>query len=192
MKTGTLSLQDRSSLLQLARNEITNAVEKKPLSRITVSDYSPILQAIGASFVTLTLNGNLRGCIGTLHAHQPLVLDVVEHAVAAALEDYRFEPVKPRELANLTIEISVLSNPIMLKFFSPEELLEQLVPGEDGVILKSRWNQATYLPQVWKQLPDKRAFLSHLCEKMGAPGECWKDASIQVYTYQVEEFMEKL
>src|SRR5258705_6368794 len=115
---------------------------------------TPMLQSEGASFITLTEGGQLRGCIGALHPYQPLAEDVREHAVAAALQDYRFPPVEPQELSKIEIEISRLTVPEPLAYNSPEDLLAKLRPGPDGILLRSGSRRATFLPQVWEKIPD--------------------------------------
>jgi AmmeMemoRadiSam system protein A len=151
---------------------------------------TPTLQAEGASFVTLTVHGDLRGCIGALEPYQPLAEDVREHAVAAALEDYRFPHVQENELAKITIEVSRLTVPLPLEYRDPDDLLAKLRPGVDGVILRDGFRRATFLPQVWEKIPDKAAFLANLCYKMGAAPDTWKRKHLEVLIYQVEEFHE--
>jgi uncharacterized protein len=187
----SLSPEERNSLLRLARRSIDLVINGRSLPRLILSDFSAPLREQGASFVTLTERGELRGCIGALEAYQPLVQDVCEHAVAAATEDYRFSPVQPFEFSRLKIEISRLTPLEPLKYNSPDELLTLLHPMEDGVVLKDMGKRATFLPQVWEKLPDPSTFLSHLCQKMGAPADFWRSKPIQVFTYQVEEFAEE-
>jgi len=186
-----LSPEERSTLLRLARRSIELTLSGRSLSRLILSDFSAPLREQGASFVTLTERGELRGCIGALEAYQPLVQDVCEHAVAAATEDYRFSPVQPFELGHLKIEISRLTPPVPLKYTSPEDLVTRLHPLEDGVVLKDMGRRATFLPQVWEKIPDPGTFLNHLCQKMGAPADLWRTKPIQVLIYQVEEFAEE-
>ncbi len=186
-----LSPEERSTLLRLARRSIDLAINGRSLPRLILSDFSAPLREQGASFVTLTEHGELRGCIGALEAYQPLVQDVCEHAVAAATEDYRFSSVQPFEFPRLKIEISRLTPPAQLKYTSPDELLTLLHPLEDGVVLKDMGRRATFLPQVWEKIPDPATFLNHLCQKMGAPADLWRSKPIQVFTYQVEEFAEE-
>jgi AmmeMemoRadiSam system protein A len=144
----------------------------------------------GASFVTLTKGGQLRGCVGALEAYQPLVEDVCEHAVAAATQDYRFPPVSPQELQDIQIEISRLTKPTRLEYQTPENLAIQLRPGVDGVVIKYGYQRATFLPQVWEKLPDPVSFLNQLCRKMGAPADFWRKNMLEVLIYSVEEFHE--
>jgi len=190
MTTTPLSDLEKTSLLSLARQDITLAVNRKPLLTLKLEEFTPALQEWGAAFVTLTLHGNLRGCIGALEAYQPLVQDVCEHAVAAALEDFRFQPVKPEEAEQLMIEISRLTQPQALEYGSSRELLDKLRPGIDGVVLRDGGRRATFLPQVWEKLPEPEDFLANLCMKMYAPANLWQRRHLDVLVYQVEEFHE--
>ena len=190
-KEQNLSDADRSTLLRLARQTIQLTAAGERLPRLGLADYSDDLQRDGASFVTLTLGGQLRGCIGALEAYQPLVLDVQEHAAAAASEDYRFRPVRPEEVPLLTVEISRLTPTQALLYEDGRDLVNQLRPGLDGVLLKDGGRRATFLPQVWEKLPEPQDFLSHLCVKMGTPSDYWRTHKMDVYTYQVEEFKEE-
>ncbi|MGD0005022.1 MAG: AmmeMemoRadiSam system protein A [Anaerolineaceae bacterium] len=185
-----LTDDEKRILLRLARHSIELAASHNPLPELVLSEYSAQLQQEGASFVTLTENGELRGCIGALEPYQALVQDVCEHAAAAAMDDYRFTPVSPDEVAQLAIEISRLTIPQSLQYRQPAELLAALKPDVDGVILRDGIRRATFLPQVWEKLPDPASFLSHLCQKMGAPSDLWQRKIMQVFTYQVEEFEE--
>lgn len=187
---GSLSPDDRKRLLELAREAMTDAVTGKRKKDIDISSISDPLRQIGASFVTLTIEGDLRGCIGTLEAYQPLYRDVQDHAIQAALEDYRFPPVTAEEIPLISIEISRLTSPVPLPYKKPEELPGLLKPHVDGVILKDGFHRATFLPQVWQQLPEPPIFLSHLCQKMGAAPDLWKRKVLEVSIYHVEEFSE--
>jgi uncharacterized protein len=190
MATQPLNEDERRVLLNLARETIERVTQGKSLPEIILEDYSPNLREHGASFVTLTESGELRGCIGALEAYQPLVQDVCEHAAAAALEDYRFQPVRAKEVTDIHIEISRLTPAQSFTYKDPQDLLTGLRPGIDGVILRDGNRRATFLPQVWEQLPDAEDFLTHLCKKMGSPGNLWKHQVLSVFTYQVEEFHE--
>jgi AmmeMemoRadiSam system protein A len=190
MEIEKLSLADQKQLLKIARDSIELAVRNDKKLPIQIEKYSLLLQQKGASFVTLTLNGHLRGCIGTLEAYQPLALDVCEHAIQAALEDPRFPPVRESELEQIHIEVSRLTEPIPFPYQTPQGLLKGLHPGKDGVVLRLGHRSATYLPQVWEQIPAPADFLSELCLKMGAPADTWQREQMQVSTYQVEEFNE--
>ena len=190
MKIQLLSDLDKKNLLKLARQTIELAVDGMILPALDLGEYSHILGENGASFVTLTKNNSLRGCIGALEPYQPLVQDVCEHSAAAALQDPRFPPVNSQEVPQLHIEISRLTLPQPLQYLSPEELPQLLRPGIDGVVLRDGIGHATFLPQVWEQLPSPQDFLSHLCQKMGASSTLWRQKVLRVSTYQVEEFSE--
>jgi AmmeMemoRadiSam system protein A len=190
MSESELTSEEKRKLLILARQSIETAVERKKLPPLDPAELTPALTAPGAAFVTLTIGGELRGCIGSLQAFRPLVEDVCEHAVDAAINDYRFLPITSYEVPLLEIEISRLSKPVLLPYSSPEELPGLLRPNIDGVVLRDGGLSATYLPQVWEQLPHPAEFLSHLCQKMGAPADLWKRKVLQVSIYQVEEFRE--
>lgn len=185
-----LTDEEKKILLRLAREALQLGVNGQTLLPLNLAEYTPRLQQDGASFVTLTEMGELRGCIGALEPYQPLAEDVREHAVAAALHDYRFPQVRPVELAQIQIEISRLTLPYPLEYKTPEELVSRLRPGVDGVILRDGPRRATFLPQVWEKLPEPAAFLAHLCQKMGAPTDIWRRRPLQVLIYQVEEFHE--
>ncbi len=190
--TDQLTNGEKQTLLRLAREAMEHAVRGGTLcvSLVDISSLTPRLRENGASFVTLTINGNLRGCIGTLEAYRPLAEDVREHAVAAALEDPRFRPVDENELSKIKLEVSRLTAPHPLEYSSSEELRAKLRPHVDGVILKDDYRRATFLPQVWEKIPDPADFLDHLCAKMGARPNLWQSVKLQVYVYQVEEFHE--
>lgn len=190
MNEGGLSQDERTKLLKLARQAMETAVLGKKIPPLDLEDFSPALAEPGATFVTLTSSGQLRGCIGALEAFQPLAEDVTEHAVAAALQDYRFPPVQPDELPAIKIEISRLTAPQPLEYSTPLDLVHKLRPGVDGVIIRDGFRRATFLPQVWEKLPDAEEFLGHLCAKMGAHPDLWQHKHLEVLTYQVEEFHE--
>lgn len=191
MEQSGLTDGEKTTLLALAREALERGVRGQRLLEIDLDSLTPALREIGASFVTLTGHGQLRGCIGTLEAHQPLAEDVREHAIAAALEDYRFPPVSPRELDEIEIEISRLTRTEPLSYDNPEDLERKLRPGIDGVVLRDRFRRATFLPQVWQQLPEPELFLNHLCQKMGVPRDYWRCNPLTVEIYQVEEFREE-
>lgn len=185
-----LSDGEKQVLLKLAREALECGVTRKPLPPLDTKMVSPNLIEDGASFVTLTIDDDLRGCIGALEATQPLVQDVREHAIAAALNDPRFLPVSENELGSIKLEVSRLTAPVLLEYSTGEDLLKKLRPHVDGVILQHGRYRATFLPQVWEKIPDPAEFLNALCHKMGASQNLWRDTKLQVYTYQVEEFHE--
>jgi AmmeMemoRadiSam system protein A len=185
-----LTLEEKQLLLKLARQSLEAGVRGTPLPALDPDELSPSLKAEGASFVTLTVHGDLRGCIGALQPYQSLAEDVREHAVAAALEDPRFPKVRENELAKIQIEVSRLTIPTPLEYKDAGELLTKLRPGVDGVILRDGFRRATFLPQVWEKIPDAASFLGNLCYKMGASPDTWKRKHLEVLIYQVEEFHE--
>ncbi len=185
-----LTEEERQALLHLAREALELGVRGQKLPPLDWSSLPPRLREPGATFVTLTRDGRLRGCVGALEATQPLAEDVREHAIAAALYDYRFPPVTPAELPDIRLEVSYLTPLKPLQYSHPEDLPQLLRPGVDGVVLSDGLHKATFLPQVWNQLPDPEDFLSQLCLKMGAAPDLWRRRPLQVWTYQVEKFHE--
>ena len=153
---------------------------------------APALKALdepGATFVTLTQGGQLRGCIGTLEAYRPLLRDVQENAVAAAFRDPRFAPLRADELPRTRVEVSLLAVPEPIFFKDERHALEQLVPGVDGVILAYDGRRATFLPQVWESLPEPEQFMAQLKHKAGLPPDFWH-AQLTLARYQVTKWKE--
>jgi len=185
--TQVLTESDKAFLLKLARNALEKAVrgEKPP----TPTNIPSIMQEFRGCFVTLTKHGALRGCIGYIEGIKPLYQAVIDNAKNAALEDPRFPKVTPNELKNLKIEVSVLTPPEPFNYDNPDDLLNKIIPGVDGIILRKGMRQATFLPQVWDQLPDKVTFLEHLAMKAGMGKDDWKDA--QYKKYQAIHFEEE-
>jgi AmmeMemoRadiSam system protein A len=172
-------------LLDVARESIrSGALRGRPL-RPDPAAYPEPLRALRASFVTLDLEGALRGCMGGLEPVRPLVSDVAEHAFAAAFRDPRFPPLAAAELERVEVRLSILSPLEPLSFASEQELLSQLRPGVDGVLLEAGWQRGTFLPAVWEQLPDPREFLRHLKRKAGLAPDFWS-AVVAVHRYTVE------
>lgn len=185
-----LSPKEKEELLKIARQALEISSRKGQLPKLDLSSFSPALQADAASFVTLTIGGELRGCIGTLEAYQPLAIDVQERAKQAGSSDPRFSPVSPEELPLIKLEISRLSKPELLEYRNSDELIALLRPGIDGVVISEDKRRATFLPQVWEELPEAERFLGQLCRKMGVPANHWKHRHLKVEIYQVEEFSE--
>lgn len=185
-----LTNEERRILLRFAREALVEGVQGKSLEPLDLGSLPAQLTQLGATFVTLTADRELRGCIGSLEAVRPLAEDVRVHAVAAALDDYRFPPVQVHEVEQLTVEISRLTAPQLIDAHDAEELLSKIRPGIDGVILKQGIRRATFLPQVWEKVPEKENFLALLCRKMGEDAKCWRDEDVQVLTYRVEKFQE--
>ncbi len=177
----------RKQLLQLARDSIDHGLQQGNALPVRLEDFDPELQQPAACFVTLHKEGQLRGCIGSLEAHQPLVRDVSDNAFAAAFRDPRFGPLQEDEKQNLQLSISVLTPARPMNFSSEQDLLQQIKPGVDGLILQDGGRRGTFLPSVWEQLPDKEEFLKHLKLKAGLPVDHWSD-TLQVSRYQTESF----
>lgn len=179
-------------LLGIARGAIEVRLAGTPTAQIPLEEIArraarpDWLVSPGASFVTLTLESRLRGCIGTLVPHRSLYEDVAHNAVAAALHDPRFPPLSIADLETTLIEVSVLSERVPLPHSSEQSVLDALRPGVDGVVLEGgARNRATFLPQVWEELPDPGDFLDHLKLKAGLPADWWSDdARVEVYTVE--------
>ncbi len=185
-----LTLEEQKTLLRMARDAMERGVKGEKLPPMDDSILPVHLREQGASFVTLTMRGQLRGCIGALEPYQSLAEDVRAHAVAAALEDPRFPPVNEGELNRIEIEVSRLTRPISLDYKDADDLLSKLHPQVDGIILRDAFRRATFLPQVWEKIPDPAEFLNNLCYKMGASADLWRKKHLEVLIYQVEEFHE--
>jgi len=174
-------------LLSIARSVIAEALGKQGEP---VDENLPWLHDKGASFVTLTMNHQLRGCIGTLEAVQPLLQDIKTNAYAAAFRDPRFPPLTAAELDAIHIEISLLSTLQPLSFKDEADALAQLRPQIDGLVFKCGHYRSTFLPQVWKQLTDPAAFMAQLKRKAGLSPDFWCD-DVEIYRYTVTEFEEE-
>ena len=186
-----LTAEEQKTLIRLAREAIECGVKGQKLLPLDRSSLSFHLREEGASFITLTVHGQLRGCIGALEPYQPLAEDVREHAIAAALQDPRFPPVQLEELNGIKIEVSRLTRPVSLEYEDAEDLLSKLHPNVDGVILRDAiGRRATFLPQVWEKIQNPAEFLDNLCYKMGVSYNSWRSQHFDVLVYQVEEFHE--
>jgi AmmeMemoRadiSam system protein A len=183
--TTDLLAQDREVLLSMAYDAIGYHLANGRPSQIDVSRYSPALQQVRATFVTLEIQEKLRGCIGTLEAVRPLVADVAHNACSAAFHDPRFPPLRIDEHMVVSIHISILSPAEPMSFTGEADLLQQIVPGVDGLILQDGPNRGTFLPSVWQHVPDKDQFLAHLKQKAGLAADYWSD-SIKVSRYRTE------
>lgn len=173
------------ALLGIAHNAIAARLDLE--ARAFSPD--PEQEKPGASFVTLTQDGRLRGCIGSLEAYRPLAEDVAANAVAAAFRDTRFTPLTRHEWASTRVEVSQLERPVQMDFANEEDAISRLRPGLDGVILTFGNRRATFLPQVWESLPEPRQFLSHLKQKAGLPADFW-DERITLARYGVRKWKE--
>ena len=180
----------RSVLLDMAWQSIRHGLAKGNPLKVEPDQLESPLNEAGASFVTLHIGEELRGCIGSLQAHRPLICDVTENAFSAAFRDPRFAPLKDAVLKNLSLDISVLSQPERIAFESEQDLLRQIRPKVDGLILTDGNYRGTFLPSVWESLPDAKQFLQHLKRKAGLPANHWSD-KLEVWRYTTESFGDK-
>ncbi len=179
--------QQRQQLIQLAYASIDWGLLYGKALPVNLDEYEIDLIQPRACFVTLHKDQQLRGCIGSLEAHQPLVKDISDNAFAAAFRDPRFNPLSKAEKDQINLSISVLSPATAMQFSSEQDLLNQIKPGIDGLIIQEGSRRGTFLPSVWEQLPDKQQFLQHLKLKAGLSSDYWSDA-ISVSRYQTEAF----
>ncbi len=184
------STEERATLLSIARKSIAWGFENNAFFPINLKECPQSLSQQGACFVTLKEKGVLRGCVGVLQAHQPLCVDVSEHAWAAAFADRRFNNIKTDELEGLSISISVLGKPEPIQFSSEADLMRQLKPHQDGLILQEGSKKSTFLPSVWESLPSPEAFLAQLKRKAGFAEDYWSE-SMMISRYVTESFGDK-
>jgi AmmeMemoRadiSam system protein A len=180
------ALPDGATLLSLARASISGRFGL----RFDRDDTNPALERPAATFITLKKDGRLRGCIGSLAPHRNLRDDIEANAQAAAFSDPRFEPLKFEELRDIAIEVSLLSPMEPMQFTSEADLLSQLKPGEDGLVLQHGPQRGTFLPQVWESLPEPKEFLAELKRKAGLPREFWHP-DVKVFRYRVHKWAER-
>ena len=184
-----LTKEQGEALLQIARKTIAGQLGVQTGSSVSEE---AIPDAECGTFVTLKINGQLRGCIGNLQAEGSVAEGVKRNALSAAFHDSRFSPLSEKEFAAIEIDISVLSPSQRLEYSDGEDLVSKLRPGIDGVILKHGNAGATFLPQVWDQLPTPEQFLGHLCRKAGLPENSWRDLHPDIEIYQVQCFEEEI
>lgn len=184
--TETVNQRDAEILLELAGQSIKLGLQAGQALKINLDNFPDSLCQPGASFVTLTLNGQLRGCIGHLEPIQLLLEDVIGNAAAAAFNDPRFAPLSAKEFERLEISLSILSTPEPLFFTSEEDLLKKIRPGIDGLILVEGGQRGTFLPSVWESLPNAEDFLHQLKRKAGLSKGYWSD-SLQVSRYTAQQ-----
>ena len=180
---------EREQLLQIARQSIRNGLHGGDALEVALHELTDALTARLGVFVTLMQQENLRGCIGSMHASEPLAQSVAASAHGAAFRDPRFPQLAEHELDQVRIEISILSPMEPLTSASRGDLLSILRPDMDGLLLQDRHYQSTFLPKVWEQLPDPDAFLDHLLAKAGLPTDHWS-ATIQFFRYHTLSFCE--
>lgn len=176
----------RNTLMEKFNRKISQNAKKKLAKQLEDN----ALNVTSGTFVTLKIGGQLRGCIGSLVGCEPLTSGVRSNALNAAFHDPRFRPLTNRELDRVCIEVSVLTDPQPLVYNDVADLIIKLHPHVDGVTIRQGGTSATFLPQVWKQLPDVASFLSHLCTKAGLSADRWRQGDLDVETYQVQYFTE--
>jgi AmmeMemoRadiSam system protein A len=196
VKEGAMSEADKLTeeegeyLVETAKKTIQKALFNPKDKSEPGSVSSPKFQERRGTFVTLTINGALRGCIGHIIPQESLIEGVRVNAMNAAFRDPRFRPLGQNEFEKIKVEVSILTEPRPLAYTDANDLLSKLRPGTDGLIIRQGYHQATFLPQVWDQLPNKRDFLTHLCLKAGLAGDAWTYDKLEVHTYQVQAFEE--
>jgi AmmeMemoRadiSam system protein A len=177
-------MPSQKELLSLARTAIAEYLKNREVIDFSIDGNDELIQ-LAAVFVTLTQNGNLRGCIGTIEPEYPLCEAVIRMALSAALNDSRFYPLSPDELPETKIEISVLSP--MRKVKNADEVIQ----GKHGVLIQKNGRSGLFLPQVWEHFDGKEEFMCELCtQKAGLPAECWKDGSAEIFVFTVFSFEE--
>ena len=188
--TDQLTEEEGRYLLSVARKTIEHKIPNLEAQvEFDAFDSNKFSEKRG-TFVTLTIDDGLRGCIGNIIPQESLLDGFKANAINAAFRDPRFRPLSGKEWEKVKIEISILTDPKPLDYSNRKDLLEKMRQGTDGVILKKGYNQSTFLPQVWEQLPDKKEFLTHLCLKAGLDGHEWEQEKLEVLTYQVQAFEE--
>ena len=189
-----LSPEQGQLLVKLARQTLAHRFAKKipqnEINALADALKAPCFQTASGTFVTLTLNRQLRGCIGSLTSDESIRSGVRRNAINAAFHDPRFPPLQAVDFSRVEIEISILSEPRPLDYLDSSDLLVKLRPHVDGVILRKDLASATFLPQVWEQLPETSDFLSHLCMKAGLAADEWERTRLEISTYQVQHFAE--
>jgi len=182
-----LPLSIRQTLLHAARDAILDFLQDRMEQDRLLDKYPAILREARASFITLNLQGKLRGCIGSLVPHRPLIQDVRANARSAASKDPRFRPVSWGEYHELEIHVSILSPPQEIYCSGLDELASILKPGADGLIIQEEGRSATYLPSVWQQIPDAVRFIQQLRIKAGLDAYSWSEHT-RVFNYSTDEF----
>lgn len=188
MPTAELTTTESEALLNLARQSVLAATLHWRNWRPDLGDLPPRLGESGASFVTLHTRGRLHGCIGSIEARLPLALDVVKNAESAALNDPRFPPLQPEEVDDTEIEVSILTPMQPLSYTDLDDLIRQIRPGEDGVLVQRGWQRGLLLPQVWEHVPDPHEFLVHVALKAYADASIYTDPRTTVYKFQIISF----
>jgi AmmeMemoRadiSam system protein A len=194
-KTGQLSEEQGQVLVRLARQMLLAQLGGQPDLResqtLEAALREDCFKESRGTFVCLKIDSQLRGCIGNLTGDGPIAEGVRQNVLGAAFHDPRFMPLAPEELPLVRIEVSVLTEPRPLAYREPTDLICKIRPGVDGVIIRQGLASATFLPQVWEQLPQPEIFLSNLCRKAGLPSEYWRHSPLDVMIYQAQYFAEK-
>jgi AmmeMemoRadiSam system protein A len=188
LKSMELSQKDKQTLLSLAMESVEYGVTEGSVMEVRAKDYSEALRQERATFVTIKRKGKLRGCIGMIDPIRPLVVDVVHNAHSAAFRDPRFSPLERKELERLELYISILSLRESMSFYSEEDLLSQMRPGVDGLVLEDNFYCGAFLPVMWDQIPDREEFLKNLKRKAGLPSDYWSD-SLRVSRFTSEYYL---
>jgi AmmeMemoRadiSam system protein A len=181
----SLNKEHQQRLLDLAKNSIQHGLQTGRPLKINLADFPAELTEPRATFVTLQKHHQLRGCIGMLEAVRPLAEDIAENAFLAAFKDPRFPPLADDEFGELEIHLSILTPAEPVSFTSEQNLITQLQPGIDGLILEEGRRRGTFLPSVWEQLPEPEEFLRHLKQKAGLGAGYWSE-NIRIYRYRTE------
>jgi AmmeMemoRadiSam system protein A len=190
-----MKIESQKFLLFAARNAIAGRIapDWKGYKDYKQADYNDEeIRKVQGTFVTLTIGGNLRGCIGQIIPDQPIIDTIRDNALSAAFSDPRFNPMQAGEFSKIDIEISILTYPKPVQYKNIDELLGILEQNVHGVILRKGFRSATFLPQVWEDLPSKEEFLSHLSIKAGLANDAWRKGDLAVQVYTVEHFDESI
>lgn len=186
-----LTADDKATLMKAAWQSLDYALTHEGRQpQVALESFSKVLQADQASFVTLEKNGVLRGCIGSLKAHQPLAVDVAQNAIKAGFQDPRFPQLMPLEMPHLTLSISILSASEEMNFTDEADALSRLRPSVDGVIIRDGRHQSVFLPHVWEALPDPYEFMAKLKQKAGLAPDYWSK-TMKIFQFTTETFSEE-
>jgi AmmeMemoRadiSam system protein A len=187
-----LSTAEQALLLSVVRNHLEAILHGQPPPELDASGLPRRLLQFASCFVTLTADDTLRGCmIDQFIPHEPLYVNAMRNAVLAAKGDDRFSPLTAEDLDDVRIEISIVGPLRELNADDPDHLTEEIEPGHDGVLLTTAYGTSTFLPGVWEQIPDPSRFLTQLCHKQSAPGDCWRsDDLVRLQVYEVHSFAE--
>jgi len=188
-----MTKEDKIFLLDLARKKIAQklGINWTGYKNIQISAPGKDVKEVKGTFVTLSIDGNLRGCIGQIIPDEAIIETIGQNAQSAAFHDPRFPQLDSKEFESVEVEISILSKPERLTYSNADELLDKIKKDIQGLIIRSGGHSATFLPQVWDDIETEEEFLSHLCMKASLPAEEWRKGKLEVYTYTVEHFDEK-